>query len=136
MKQIYVGCLILISCAVLRGAELNDLILGSWKSNSELTIPELKKSKVLSEEQVNVLSSVVGKMEVHIHPGILLTKLNRMVDSGRWELLRKEEDKWIIKFTSERFETDESPVWFANGNMYVYSRQYDFIEVFSRIVTE
>ncbi len=134
MKYLIYSTLILFcSYGVVQSAELKEEIIGSWKSNRELTLPELDKSKVLSKEQIRAVNGLIGTMELHIHPGIAITKMNGKLDTCRWEIVKVENGKGRILTTDGKGEQEESDIWVKDGMLYTYSSKYDFIEVFSKI---
>jgi hypothetical protein len=131
MKTIHILPLILV--ASLGAAELKPQMLGSWKSSRELTKIEMEQSKTLTAVQKAAVINVFGKLDLIIHDGIIITRFEGKLDTGRYELKDNGDDTGVLTSTDEKGTVSIEKVKIVDGKLMILTDNVDFYEVFVRV---
>jgi hypothetical protein len=72
-------------------------LFGTWKSDGDATVAEVKKTRTLSDEQEQKLNASVGKMRITYTATTLTTDVDGAVESQSYQVVRKDADSVTIK---------------------------------------
>lgn len=132
MKYLVLATLILFACSAPVHASSEKLV-GTWKSNREVTLGYLKTHTKLTPQQLDRLGSILGKM-------VIVFDAERITEkSGSWKFTTKykvvEETKDTITIeaadpqtkqsTKTKFTVDATGLWAPDDKVPGYQERFD-----------
>jgi hypothetical protein len=132
MKIIILAMALWLSFSV-RGLAGTERLIGTWKSNKEVTLQYLKTHTKLTQQQLDRVGTVLGKMVIVFDSERLTEK------SGNWKFTTKyiiveetkdavtieAEDPGTKKLTKTKFALDPSGFWTPDEKIPGYQERFD-----------
>jgi len=133
-----IGGLVLVAGAIwltfaLLKSRTDPRLPGTWKSDIETTLAELKKDNPITKEDEDKLRAFFGQMTVTYTNTTVTSEWKKSVESGSYTIVRKDRDIVIIKVQSSKSEKeteislhfdDDDTYWIAVGG---------YLECFRRV---
>jgi hypothetical protein len=124
-----IGGLVLLAGAIwltfaLLKSRTDPRLPGTWKSDIETTLAELKKDNPITKEDEDKLRAFFGQMTVTYTNTTVTSEWKKSVESGSYTIVRKDRDIVIIKVQSSKSEKeteislhfdDDDTYWIAVG---------------------
>jgi hypothetical protein len=110
-------------------------LLGTWQSDADATIAEMKKNRPVTDQQEQALRKLFGKMKLTYSAKTVTSELDGTVDTQPYQIVRKEGDAIVVKSWSALSKKDEEyRINFVGPDTYwVEVPQFSLTECFRRI---
>jgi len=84
-------------------------LFGTWRSDADATVAEIKKTRTLTDEQEQKLKTMLfGKMKITYTATTVTTDFDGTVESQSYEVVRKNADSVTLKAWSPLTKKDET----------------------------
>jgi hypothetical protein len=132
MKSIILVAAVWLSFSA-RGLACTERLIGTWRSNKEVTLQYLKTHTKLTQQQFDKVGTVLGKMVIVFDSERLTEK------SGNWKFTTKytiveetkdavtieAEDPGTKKLTKTKFTLDSTGFWTPDDKIPGYQERFD-----------
>jgi len=75
-------------------------LIGTWKSDADATIAELRKSRPVTDKQEQALRQIFGKLTITYTATAMTTDFEGKVETHSYRMIAKDEDSVVFKTTS------------------------------------
>jgi hypothetical protein len=110
-------------------------LIGTWKSDADATIAEMRKSRAVTDKQEVALRKLFGKMTITYTAKTLTTDFEGAVDTQPYQILSKDRDSVVLKAWFSASKKDEQfRIRFTDSDTYwVDLEQFNVSECFRRV---
>jgi hypothetical protein len=132
------GTLVLVAGAIwltlfLLKSRTDPRLPGTWKSDIETTLAELKKDNPITKEDEEKLRIFFGQMTVTYTNTTVTSEWKKSVESASYTVVRKDRDVVVIKVQSSKSEKEtEISLHFDNDDTY-WIAVGEYLECFRRV---
>jgi hypothetical protein len=119
-------------------------LLGTWQSDADATIAEIRKTRPVTDKQEQAMRKLFGKMKITYTTTTITSDFDGVVESQSYQVLSKDGDSIVVKYgfgpsNQEeefriRFVGDTFRIRFVGGATYwVDTPKFNISECFKRI---
>ena len=81
-------------------------LIGTWRSDADATIAELRKTQTVTEEREQGLRKLFGKMKITYTDKMFTTELDGVVNSQPYQVISKDATSVVIKTKPDLLNQD------------------------------
>jgi len=94
-------------------------LIGTWKSDADATIAEMRKNRPVAEQQEQALRKIFGRVKVTYTATTLTSDFDGVVETQPYQVVRKDRDSVVIKTRSPISKAEEEfTIRFADSDTY------------------
>ncbi|HEX4591976.1 MAG TPA: hypothetical protein VH120_18725 [Gemmataceae bacterium] len=110
-------------------------LIGTWQSDADATIAEMRKAKVVTEQQEKALRKLFGRMKITYSPTTFTTELDGVLETRPYQVLSRDRESVVLKEWSSLTNKEEQyRIRFIDRDTYwVDVEQFKLSECFRRL---
>jgi hypothetical protein len=118
-----------------KGRPGDPRLIGTWQSDADATIAELRKARPVTDEQEQGMRKLFGRMKITYAATTFTTDLDGTVETHPYQVVSKDAESVVVKFRFSLTNKDELfRIRFVGADTYwVDVEQFKLSECFRRI---
>jgi hypothetical protein len=111
-------------------------LIGTWQSDANATIAEMRKKKAVTEKQEEALRKLFGRLRITYAPATLTTDMDGVQETQRYQIVSEDGDSIVIRewFPASKKKEQQVRIRFIDKDTYwVDVEQFEISECFHRV---
>jgi hypothetical protein len=111
-------------------------LIGTWQSDADATIAEMRKKKAVTEKQEEALRKLFGRLRITYAATSLMTDLDGVQETQRYQVVSQDGDSIVLRewFPASKKKEQQVRIRFIDKDTYwVDVEQFEISECFRRV---